>query len=464
MTESNMKLRLAEKMSYGLGDFASSMFWKLFSMFLLYFYTDIFGISAAAVGTMFLLTRVWDAANDPIMGMITDRTRTKWGKFRPYLLFVAIPFGIIGVLTFTTPDLGSTAKLIYAYITYTLMMMVYTAINVPYGSLLAVMTNDSHERTALASWRFIGAYSGGMLVTSTASVLVDYFSQGGTEAEGYQYTVALYAVVAALLFVLTFLGTKERLVPSIDKQGDLKSDLKDLTKNKPWFIMLAANISILIFMSLRDGSILFYFKYAVGDQVLNLFGSSWQMSIALLTSAYMSLWLGSNIIGVVLAKPISARHGKKQTFGYAALISAILSILFFFIPTDQIILIFLLNVFIGMSSGVVMPLGWSMYADIADYSEWKTGRRATGLVFSSSSMSQKFGWTLGGALSGWVLAAYGFEPNVEQTKHALLGIKLMFSVFAGIGALLSFLAIQFYKLDESFMRKVSAALQKENCI
>lgn len=461
MSKSNVKLGLREKMSYGLGDFASSMFWKLFSMFLLYFYTDIFGISAAAVGTMFLVTRVWDAANDPIMGMITDRTTTKWGKFRPYLLFVAIPFGIIGVLTFTTPALDSTSKLIYAYITYTLMMMVYTAVNVPYGSLLAVMTSDSNERTSLASWRFIGAYAGGMLVTSTASILVDYFSQGAEEETGYQYTVALYAIVAAALFILTFLGTKERLQPSVESQGDLKSDLKDLLHNRPWFIMLAANISILIFMSLRDGSILFYFKYVVGDQVLNLFGSTWQLSVAVLSSAYMSLWLGANIIGVVLAKPISAILGKKNSFGYAALLSAILSILFFFIPADRIVLIFLLNLLIGISSGIVMPLGWSMYADIADYSEWKTGRRATGLVFSSSSMSQKFGWTLGGALSGWVLAAYGFEANVVQGVGALLGIKLMFSVFAGVGAFLSFLAIQFYKLDEGFMKKVNTELQKQ---
>lgn len=461
MNESNVKLGLREKMSYGLGDFASSMFWKLFSMFLLYFYTDIFGISAAAVGTMFLVTRIWDAANDPIMGMITDRTHTKWGKFRPYLLFVAIPFGIIGVLTFTTPDLDSTGKLVYAYITYTMMMMVYTAVNVPYGSLLAVMTSDSNERTSLASWRFIGAYAGGMLVTSTASVLVDYFSQDAGEATGYQYTVSIYAVVAAALFILTFLGTRERLLPAVERQGDLKSDLKDLLHNRPWFIMLAANISILIFMSLRDGSILFYFKYVVGDQALDIFGSQWQLSVAVLSSAYMSLWLGANIIGVVLAKPISAILGKKKSFGYAALLSAILSVLFFFIPADQIILIFLLNLLIGISSGIVMPLGWSMYADIADYSEWKTGRRATGLVFSSSSMSQKFGWTLGGALSGWVLAAYGFEANEVQEEAALLGIRLMFSVFAGIGALFSFLAIQFYKLDEGFMKKVSLELQKQ---
>ncbi len=462
MSESNMKLGLKEKMAYGLGDFASSMFWKLFSMFLLFFYTDIFGISAAAVGTMFLVTRVWDAANDPLMGIISDRTQTRWGKFRPFLLFVAVPFGIIGVLTFTTPDLGSTGKLIYAYITYSLMMMVYTAVNVPYASLMGVMSSDTNERTSLASWRFIGAFSGGLMVTTTAHFLVEYFSKGTTQAIGYQYTIAVYAIIAAALFILTFLGTKERVLPTQNQQGSFKNDLKDLSKNKPWFVMLAANIFILIFISLRDGSILFYFKYFVKEQTINLFGLSYDLTITVLSSTYMSVWLATNIIGVVLAKPVSAIFGKKNTFAYAALSSAVLSVSFFFLSPDQIIPIFVLNIFIGISSGIVMPLGWSMYADIADYSEWKTGRRATGLVFSSSSMSQKFGWTIGGALAGWVLASFGFEPNVDQSETALLGIRLMISVIAAIGAFCSFLSIRFYKLDEVFMRKIEEDLAEKH--
>ncbi len=462
MSDTNMKISLKEKMAYGLGDFAHSMFWKLFSMFLLFFYTDIFGISAAAVGTMFLVTRIWDAANDPLMGIVSDRTKTRWGKFRPYLLFVAVPFGIIGVLTFTTPDLTGNAKLIYAYITYSLMMMVYTAVNVPYSSLMGVMTNDTGERTSLASWRFIGAFSGGLLVTSTANTLVEYFSEGTTEAAGYQATIAVYAVVAVALFMVTFLGTKERLIPAKEQQGSLKNDLKDLAKNKPWFIMLAANIFILIFISLRDGSILFYFKYFIQGQSLTLFGSTYELSTAFLSSTYMSVWLATNIIGVVLAKPVSAMLGKKNTFAYAALFSAILSVLFFFLGADQIIAIFALNILIGISSGIVMPLGWSMYADIADYSEWKTGRRATGLVFSSSSMSQKFGWTIGGTLSAYILAVFGFEANAIQSEESLLGIRLMISVIAGIGAFLSFVSIKFYKLDEKFMAQVEVDLNERH--
>ena len=453
------KLKLGEKISYGLGDFASSMFWKLFSMFLLFFYTDVFGISAAAVGTMFLITRIWDAANDPLMGVISDRTQTRWGKFRPYLLYMAVPFAIVGILTFTTPDFTETGRLIYAYITYTLMMMVYTGVNVPYSSLMGVMSKDANERTSLASWRFIGAFSGGLFVTATANSLVSYFSQDNSEQQAYQYTIGIYAVVAAILFILTFAGTRERLQPASELQGSLKNDLQDLLQNRPWFIMLGANISILIFTSLRDGSILFYFKYLVGDQVISLFGNTFELSSTVLSSIYMSIWLGTNIIGVILAKPMASTFGKKKTFVISALTSAAFSFIFFFISSDDVITIYGLNVLLGISSGIVLPLGWSMYADIADYSEWKTGRRATGLVFSSSSMSQKFGWTLGGAISGWILGAFHFVPNTIQTEETLLGIKLMISVFAGIGALLAYAFISFYKLDEDFMSKVDRELE-----
>jgi len=454
------RLPFSEKIAYSFGDFASSMFWKLFSMFLLFFYTDIFGISAAAVGTMFLVTRIWDALNDPMMGLIADRTHSRWGKFRPYLLFVAVPFAIIGVLTFTVPDLGANGKLIYAYVTYTLMMMVYTAVNVPYASLMGVMTADSGERTSLASYRFIGAFSGGLFVTATANYLVEYFGKSGGPASGYQWTVAVYAVLAAALFIVTFAGTKERLKPAQEQQSTLKADLRDIARNGPWFIMLGAAISVLIFNSLRDGSILFYFKYYIQDQQIDLFGKTYAFTQGELASYYMSIWLGTNILGVLLAEPVSARIGKKKTFLLSVVLSAVLSFALFFLQPHQLGLIFLLNVLIGISAGIVLPIIWSMYADIADYSEWKTGRRATGLIFSSSSMSQKFGWTIGGALSGWLLAAYGFQANVAQSEEALLGIRLMMSVFAGVGALLAAGFIYFYRLDEGLMKRVGDELEE----
>ena len=451
-----MILSIREKVAYGLGDFASSMFWKLFSMFLLFFYTDVFGITAAAAGTMFLVTRLWDSANDPIMGVLADRTNTRWGKFRPYLLFVAAPFAIIGILTFTTPDLGTTGKLVYAYVTYTLMMMVYTAVNVPYAALMGVMTSNTEDRTSLASFRFLGAFTGGLFVTSTAAYLIDYFGETLGQETGYQLTIGIYAVLAAILFILTFAGTRERLLPAEEK-SILRDDLKDILKNKPWFIMLGAAISVLIFNSLREGAMLYYFTYYIGDQDVILFGN---LSHTVLVSAYMSVWLGSNIIGVLLAKPISARIGKKTTFLFAMLGSALFSFALFFMTPGQIELIFILNVLIGITAGIVLPLIWSMYADIADYSEWKTGRRATGLIFSSSSMSQKFGWTIGGAISGWFLGYFGYVANAQQSDTALLGIQLMISVLAGIGALLAVAFIAFYKLDEETMEQIESDLKE----
>jgi GPH family glycoside/pentoside/hexuronide:cation symporter len=453
----NNKLSLVEKISYGSGDFASSIFWALFSMFLLFFYTDVFGITAAAAGTMFLVTRLWDALNDPLMGMIGDRTKTKWGKFRPYLLFVALPFAIIGTLTFTTPDLSSSNKLIYAYVTYTLMMMVYTAINVPYASLLGVMTKDSKERTSLASFRFLGSFAGGLLVTATANSLIDYFSADADMAIGYRNTIAIYAVVAAIFFIFTFLGTKERLDPKEVKESSFKDDLQDLLQNKPWFIMLGATVSLLVFSSLKGNAILYYFKYYVGSQNVIFFG---ELEHGALSAAFMTSGQIAAILGVILVTPLAGKIGKKNTFLLSGLVCAVLCILFFFIPPHQIVFIFLINLFIAMSSGAVGPLIWSIYGDISDYSEWKTGRRATGLIFSSSSMSQKLGWTIGGAISGWTLSAFGFVANEIQTDESIMGIRLMISFFAAGGALLSVAFMYYYPLSEDYIIEIKEELEK----
>ena len=449
------KISLHEKISYGFGDFASSMFWTLFSMFLLFFYTDVFGISAAAAGTMFLVARLWDTVNDPIMGMLGDRTKTRWGKFRPYLLFVAIPFAIIGILTFTTPDLSPEWKLVYAYITYTLMMMVYTAINVPYASLLGVITSNTEERTSLASFRFIGGFSAGLMVTATANYLVEYFSTTNDTAAAYQKTVAIYAILSAIFFLLTFAGTKERLNTLEVESSSFREDLGDLLKNRPWFIMLFAAIAVLVFNSLRGSAILYYFKYYVGDQNVLFFGEVTQGTLA---SVFMSSGYATSLLGVILAIPIARRIGKKNTFIVSGMVCAVLCIVFYYLPPQQIELIFLINIIVGIFSAMVFPLLWAMYADVSDYSELKTGRRATGLIFSSSSMSQKLGWTIGGAISGWILAAFGFVANEVQSIESVMGIRLMISWFAAIGAMSSVVIIYFYPLDEKFMEQASKDL------
>lgn len=450
----NDRVKLREKIGYGFGDGASSMFWKIFTIYLPIFYTDIFGISAAAVGTMLLMTRIWDTANDPIMGIIGDRTNTRWGKFRPYLLWISVPFGIAGVLLFTTPNFSESGKIIYAYITYTLMMMVYTAINVPYASLLGVSTSNSNDRTALASYRMIFAFGGSLLVVAIYQPLVDLFKGGVKETTAYQLTMVVIGTLAVLFFVLAFLWTRERITPPKSQKNNLKEDFNNLMKNGPWFILLGAGVMTILFNTLRDGVALYYFKYYIIDETA--------MKLSKMTFTFSTLYLfigqGANMIGVLFAKPISAKLGKKQTFTYAMIGAAVFSVFFFFIGKGDIVQIYVLQTLVSFCAGIVLPLLWSMYADSADWSEWKTGRRATGLVFSASSMTQKLGWTIGGAITLWLLAAYGFEANVDQSPETIKGIKYMLSFLPAGAALCSGLFIYFYQLSDKKMKQIAVDL------
>ncbi|WP_206485955.1 MFS transporter [Thalassotalea sp. G2M2-11] len=446
-----------EKVGYGLGDFASSMYWKIFSVYLMVFYTDVFGISAAAVGTMFLVTRIWDTVNDPIMGVLSDRAESRWGKFRPFLLFGAIPFAVIGVITFITPDLSTTGKLVYAYVTYTLMMMAYTSVNVPYASLLGVISPYSEDRTSLASYRMVFAFAGSIFAFLLIDPLIGFFSNLAGDSpdlqQGWTYTMVVYGIIAATLFYFTFLLTRERISPPKEQSKSIKQDFTNLLHNKPWFILLGAALSTLIFNSMRDGSAVYYFKYYFEIQSFDFLGVSLGI-----TTTYLVVGQAANIVGVVLAKPISSVIGKKQTFMYAMFLAAIFSCGLYFISEQQFLIILALQVIVSMCAGIIFPLLWSMYADIADYSEHTTGRRATGLIFSSSSFSQKMGWTLGGAITGWSLALFGYEANVEQSEQAKEGLRLMISFLPAIGALISGLFIIFYKLTDDVVFDINKQL------
>lgn len=457
-------IQLREKIAYGFGDMASSMFWKLFGMYLMIFYTDVYGLPAAVVGTMFLITRIWDSLFDPIVGVIADRTQTKWGKFRPYLLFTAVPFGLIGVLTFTTPDLDYTGKVVYAYIMYSLMMMIYSLINVPYASLLGVMSAKPSERNILSTYRMAFAYIGSFVALLLIEPLVEIFSKLGNNGEtdlqlGWQLAVAVIAVICVTLFLLGFLWTTERVKPIKEEKTPLKTDLKDLLKNRPWWILLGAGISALIFNSIRDGATVYYFKYFIQD--VDAFKIGALGTTITLTSLYLVLGQAANIVGVVLAAPVSNRIGKKNTYLGAMVLATILSIIFFWFGRTNLISIYVFQFLISVCAGSIFPILWSMYADCADYSELTTGNRATGLIFSSSSMSQKFGWTIGGALTGWLLGYYGFKANVVQTAEAQTGIRMMLSFLPAIGTVLSVVFISFYPLSEKRMKSITTELEQK---
>jgi len=438
----NTKLSVKEKVGYGLGDTASHFVWDMVGFWILIFYTDTFGISAAAAGTIMLIARFWDMFSDPLMGIIADRTDTRWGKFRPYLLWMALPYSVIAVLTFTTPNLGPTGKVVYAGVTYFLLMTVYTAINLPYSSLGAVMTSDSYERAGLNSYRFIFAFAGQFIVTGTALYLANYFGRGNT-AQGFQYTLILFATLSFILFLVTFKTTKERVAPPPEQKKDLKEDLKNLFRNRPWVILFFVGIVSFIMFALQNLSIAYYFKYYIGQeqsvQLFNVIGT-----VAL-------------IIGIPFSKPLAKRFGKRNVFIASSLLSGLFFILLYIPGNDNLYSVYILNVLAKFTYAPAVPLLWTMLADTADYSEWRFGRRATGLTFSAATFAQKAGWGIGGALAGWMLALIRFVPNVEQTATAINGIKLMISVFPGILYMSCAILLYFYAIDQ----KTCLIMQKE---
>ncbi len=766
MTQAAGKISVREKLCYGSADLASNLFWQSFSLFLLYFYTDVFGISAAVAGTMLLITHSANTVIDPVVGVLADRTQTRWGKFRPWLLWMAVPFGVIGVLSFTTPSLSPADKILYAYATHLAMCIIYSAINVPYSALMGVITPHSIERTSLSSYRFVFAFVGGLIVAGLTIPLVEHLGRsdvkvvsasldgdlvtlrefgsgtaklivtaddghggksrasayvyvaspgydrpttaekiadirleqgfkthsialsgafhsgqnralaysvsvakpkvvsaeisqrdsranrgaaegrgpavlvlsekgpgtssvtvtaddgvtgtatqqftvhvcapgnrppvptarivkeilsegflhaeiplegwftspqpltyaataandsvvsagigegklilgekdcgsvrltvtaddgrGGTaeqtvqvrvlrsqtagaglagwfrrigeathlcdkrsegtppsvahalkrldlpagfsshtvdiskvfedadgnalrysvsvvnEAKGFQLTMGLFAAMAVALFLTTFAGTRERVRPNVQQKTSLKQDVKDLLGNTPWIVLFFLGILTLIFVSIRNGAIVYYFKYSVGSGTL----ATWFLfsgKLAIIASVMMTKWF-------------ARWFGKRNTYFASMAVGSLLTGAFYFVSADQIVLMFVLQILVMFAFGPTSPLVWAMYADTADYSEWRTGRRATGLVFSAASFSQKLGWAIGGAFLGWLLAGFGFQPNVEQTPQALMGIRLTFSLIPAGIALAAALGMLLYRLDEPAMQRIEAEL------
>ncbi|MEN8247658.1 MAG: MFS transporter [Bacteroidota bacterium] len=531
-------ISIKEKIGFSLGDTASNLIFQTLIIFQLFFYTDIFGIPAAVAGTMFLVTKIWDSVNDPIMGIIADRTNSRWGKFRPYLLWLAVPFAIVGVLTFTTPQLSLQGKIIYAYVSYTLMMMTYTAINIPYSALMGVVSANPLQRTSFSQYRFMFAFTGGLIVQGftlplvstiggdnanvfsaainekeivitengigTSKLVIDadkgeedaltqrltvvvykeelkneidtttdilYLQEGfGThtlnsekyfeediasagltvqvinEAKGFQGTLIVFGIVGALMFFIAFYTTKERVVPPKEQKTNIRNDLKDLLSNKPWLLLFIVGVISLAYIAIRFGSIMYYFKYYVGDES---YVSAFLVSGTILT-----------IVAISLTERLSKRFGKKKVFIFSHLIAATFTALFFLIDKSNITMMFIFNIIISIASGPPAPIIFAMYTDCASYSEWKNKRRATGLVMSASTMAQKFGLTIGVALAGWLLAAYDFKANATQTEDAVRGIVMMVSIIPAAGSFLAAGLMTFYKLDNKTMNNIELELKE----
>lgn len=460
MNDSTQKLSFKEKISYGFGDLASVLYWQTFMLYLPFFYTDVFLIPAATTGTMFLVSRLWDGVNDPVMGMIADRTKTRWGKFRPYLLWLCVPFAVVGVLTFTLPDLGTTGKLIWAYVTFIAIMMLYTAINIPYTALLGVISADSNERTFLSSIKFRFAFVAGMIVSATLLPMVKALGKGN-DARGWQLSFVIYGVAAVVFFLIAFKGTKERVQPPKTQKSSVKKDVYDLITNGPWIILLAATITFILFVAVRASVTAHYFKYVIGEQELSLpFMESKTYSWEALVSAFNAVGQLSAFIGACLVGWFAKAIGKKTAFVILFVIAIVSTAAFYFLRAEQIGLIFILQITGSMTGGPLSVLLWAMYADTADYAEWKRGRRTTGLVFSASTMSQKFGWAFGAYLALVLMSQVGFEANQAQSQESLKGLILLFSLIpAGLG-IVSIILLVIYPLGDKRIEQIGIELSQ----
>lgn len=487
MPSSVEKLSFREKAGYAVGDVSANFVFQILLVFQAGFYTDVMGISAAALGTILLLVRFSDAITDPLMGIIADRTKHRWGRFRPWLLWSALPFAGLFWAAFTVPSgMSESSTLLYAAVTYALLMVAYTMNNVPYSALMGVMTGDPDERTSLASFRFVAGISAAFIVQGFTLPLVGKLG-GGDDAKGWSLTVAIYACVSILFFVITFASSKERITPPPEQASDVKLDFADLKQNVAWMAMFGMVLFVFITLALRGGSFYYYFTYfvdrpalasflsslglvtsqaelanaGIGSRVLDLFGlvvgpdddpSKVGFSLFNMTGSLV------NILGILVAKPLAMRFGKKAVFTVGLSAATLVQLVYFVLPPSAVPTMFLLTILSSAAYGPTIPLLWAMMGDTADYSEWKTGRRSTGFVFAGLVFALKAGLGLGGAISGWLLAGYGYTPQTATTPAVLDGIRLMASVYSAIPFGIGVVCMLFYPISKQLNLQISREL------
>ncbi len=486
MPPETQKLSIKEKLGYGFGDAAANFVFQTMMIFQLGFYTDVFGITAAAAGTLLLVGRFWDALFDPFMGVVADRTNTRWGKFRPWVLWSAIPFAVMFFLTFTTPSFESSGKLVYAYVTYILLMTVYSVNNLPYSALNGVMTGDVNDRTSLSSFRFFFAMAAAFVVQGLTLPMVGKLGQGDN-AKDWSLTIGLFAILSIIFFVITFFSVRERILPDPKQKSSVKQDFADLMKNAPWLSMFVLTLFVFITLALWGSAMFYYFTYYVDKESLFGFLRSWSLVTTIpgeasgwghgllnafgliatedrqnVTSVGFSLFnmcgMLANIIGVLASKTLAIRFGKKKVFVIGLFLTTVFTGLFITLPSDAVGLTFVLNILKSLAYGPTIPLLWAMMADVADYSEWQTRRRATGFVFAGIVFALKAGLGFGGAICGWLLATYGYVPNAVQSDHALFGIRMTASIFPAITFFVGVVALSFYGISKELNLRIQDEL------
>ncbi len=485
MSAQGGRLRFREKAGYALGDAGANLVFQMLIIFQAGFYTDVMGISPAALGALLLLVRFSDAFTDPLMGLIADRTRHRWGRFRPWLLWSAIPFAICYWLAFTVPPFGETGTLVYAYLTYALLMAVYTMNNVPYSALNGVMTPDGAERTRLSSYRFVAAMTAALVVQGFTLPLVDKLG-GGDTALGWSRTIALYGAAAVVFFVVTFFASRERVRPAPTQTSDLRAEWRDLWRNPLWKALFWASLFIFITLALRGGGYYYYFTYFVDREALRGLiaslglvvgeagppaGAGWWLldTFGLLVrpgadpsrvgfSLFNLVGTLATLAGVGLARPLAVRFGKRAAFLAGLAGATVLQLAFAAFGRDAVGAMFLTTIVGSFAYGVTVPLLWAMIGDAADFAEWKFDRRATGLAYAGVVFALKTGLGLGGAFSGWILAAHGYSVATATTPEVLEGLRRMVSWYSVAPLLAAWACLWFYPLDCAGERRMDAEL------
>ena len=468
-------LSIKEKIGYSLGDLSANLVFQTLITYLAYFYTDIYGLEADdATAIIFFVGTAAAIGFNPIVGALADRTNSKWGKFRPWILWTAIPLGVTSVLAFTTPDFSYNGKVIYAVITYTLLLLLYAGSNLPYSALSGVITGDMKERNSISAYRFVAVMFAQFFVQVFMLPIIMYAGDGD-KAMGIEITMTWLAVVGTILLLITFITTKERIVPTQEQSSSLLEDIKDLIKNIPWVIMLTVTTLLFITLSMKGGAYVYYFENYVSKNSLSDFISPILDFLSIIgidffgndpVSAGFGLFNAGGIIfmiiGIGLSKMLADQYGKRNVFGFFLFISTLFILVFYMLSPESIGLIFGAQIFHGFFYGITIPLLWAMIADVADYSEWNNNRRATAIIFSAMMVGLKLGLSIGGALVAQILGNYGYEPNIalEQTESAILGTKMLVSIYPSIPFLLATGLLFFYVIDKNLEDKIEEDLSK----